>query len=89
MISDLDHADKLQRHIQSQINAREIINGRPVTWVPTSDPRELVRRQAFLEGLGSDHFSPLTKDGSNGNELHRALSQYVRELAKVIAEVQP
>ena len=81
MITDLSHADRLQRHIQNQINAREIVNGRPITWAPSADPRELVRRQAFLDGLGSDHLS-------NGNELHDALRTYVRELAKVIEEVQ-
>ena len=80
-ISDLDHADKLQRFIQSQINARELVNGRPLTWAPTADPRELVRRQAFLDGLGSDHLA-------NGNELHDALRTYVRELAKIIEEVK-
>ena len=79
-ITDLEHCDRLQRHIQGQINARELVNGRPVTWGPTADPRELVRRQEFLDSLGSDHLS-------NGNVLHDALRTYVRELAHVIEEV--
>jgi hypothetical protein len=81
MITDLQHADKLQRHIQSQINAREIVNGRPVTWVATADPREICRRQAFLDSLGSDFLA-------NGNVLHDDLRIYVRELANVIDEVK-
>jgi|CZKU01.1.fsa_nt_gi hypothetical protein len=52
MISDLEHCDRLQRGIQAQINCREIVNGAAVTWAPTSDPREIVRRQAYLDALG-------------------------------------
>ena len=81
MITDLRHCDLLQRGIQAQINCREIVNGAAVTWGPTDDPRELVRRQEFLDSLGSDHLS-------NGNVLHDELRVYVRELAQVIEEVK-
>lgn len=83
MILSIHHADRLLRHIQAQINAREIVNGRPVAWTPTADPRELVRRGEWLFNTGSDHLS-------NGNVLHDALRSYLRGLAvEITMEAQP
>jgi hypothetical protein len=83
IISDLEHCDRVQRSIQAQINCREVVNGAAVMWAPTLDPREVVRRQAYLDALGSDHLN-------NGNVLHSDLRNYVRGLAVELAlEVRP
>jgi hypothetical protein len=78
VIISLAHADRLVRHIASSIGFRELIEGprglAPVTWQPTADPREVVRRFDLLDAEGNDHMAP-------GNVLYDQLRGYIRGLA--------